>query len=155
MRTLLLFIALVLAPTLASAQDPPMPKLKALFETARSLGAESELRGDIVERLGFGDHPLEIKDLVITKDGVQHAINAFIVGDKGYLLFNSHLQLPEVYLFVRDVEGNVVAGLHGPRFQPITRTVAMTPEEGAAVVSAEDAFWQQWLSEGAKLPDVP
>jgi len=153
MRHILLVIAaILLAPAAASAQATADKDLKALFEMAQSRGIETELRGDISDRLGFGDHPLPIKDLVISKDGVQHAINAFIVGDKGYLLFNSHLRLPEVYLFVKDVQGTLHAGIHGPRFQPITRAVAMTPGEDEMVIAAEESFWRQWIAEGAKLP---
>ena len=76
MRHILLFItALLLAPAAASAQAPADKDLKALFEMAQSRGIETELRGDISDRLGFGDHPLPIKDLVVTKDGVQHAVD--------------------------------------------------------------------------------
>lgn len=152
MRNLFLFIAaILLAPLAAHGQAKPEQNLKTLFEKARALGAESELRGDIADRLGFGDHPLPIADLVITKDGVQHAVNAFIVGDKGYILFNSHLRVPEVYLFVKAVDGTLVAGIHGRQFQPITSTVAMTPDD-MSVITEEEAFWMQWLTDGAQLP---
>lgn len=151
MRFLLFVAALFLVPLSGQAQSTPGVDLKALFEKARALGGESELRGDIADRLGFGDHPLPITDLVIAKDGVQHAVNAFIIGDKGYLLFNSHLRVPEVYLFVKAVDGTMMAGVHGRQFQPITSTVAMTPED-AQVVVEEEAFWAAWLADGAKLP---
>ncbi len=151
MRRFAVLIVLLLWPVVAHAQQKPGVDLKTLFEKARALGAESELRGDIADRLGFGDHPLPITDLVITKDGVQHAVNAFIIGDKGYILFNSHLRVPEVYLFVKAVDGTMMSGLHGPQFQPITKTVAMTPED-ASVIAEEEAFWSQWLADGAKVP---
>lgn len=153
MRHILLFITvLLLAPVAARAQAPADKDLKALFEMAQSRGIETALRGDISDRLGFGDHPLPIKDLVITKDGVQHAVNAFIVGDKGYLLFNSHLRLPQVYLFVKDVQGTLHAGVRGMRFQPITEAVDMKPGDDEMVISAEESFWRQWIADGAQLP---
>lgn len=151
MRRFLFIAALLLAPASVCAQSERPVDVKALFEKARSLGIESELRGDIADRLGFGDHPLAITDLVITKDGVQHAVNAFIVGDKGYILFNSHLRVPEVYLFVKAVDGTLVAGIHGRQFQSITSTVAMTPDD-APVIAEEEAFWSRWLADGAKPP---
>ncbi len=151
MRFLLFIAALLTAPVAGHAQSQPGVDLKTLFEKARALGGESELRGDIADRLGFGDHPLPITDLVIVKDGVQHAVNAFIVGDKGYILFNSHLRVPEVYLFVKAVDGTMMAGIHGKQFQPITSTVAMTPGD-AAVIAEEEAFWAAWLADGAKPP---
>lgn len=150
MQRLLTAILLLLCAG-AHAQTPPKPDLKALFEATQSLGTEAELRSDISDRLGFGDHPLAIKDLVITKDGVQHAVNAFIVGDKGYLLFNSHLRVPEVYLFVMGLDGVLESGIHGPQFQPITSTVKMTSAD-APVVDEEEAFWRQWIADGAQVP---
>lgn len=152
MRHILLFITVLLLAPVARAQAPADKDLKALFEMAQSRGIETELRGDISDRFGFGDHPLPIKDLVITKDGVQHAVNAFIVGDKGYLLFNSHLRLPQVYLFVKDVQGTLHAGVHGMRFQPITEAVDMKPGDDEMVISAEESFWRQWIADGAELP---
>lgn len=152
MRHILLFITAILLAPAASAQAPADKDLKALFEMAQSRGIETELRGDISDRLGFGDHPLPIKDLVITKDGVQHAVNAFIIGDRGYLLFNSHLRLPQVYLFVKDVQGTLQAGVHGMRFQPITEAVDMKPGDDEMVITAEESFWRQWIADGAQLP---
>lgn len=153
MRTILLFIAaFLLAPTLARAQASPAKDFKALFETVQALGTQTELRGDISDRLGFGDEALPIMDLVVTKDGVQHALNAFVVSNKPYILFNSHLYIPEVYMFVKSTGGDLVAGVHGRQYRPITSTIDMTPAETVQVTSAEEAFWFQWLADGAKLP---
>ena len=131
MRHVLLFIAaILLAPACMAAQSPPAKGLKPLFEAAQKLGVDSELRGDIADRLGFGEHPLAIKDLVVTKDGVQHAVNAFSVAGKPHLLFDSHLYAPEVYIFVRDLDGALISGLHGQQYQPLTSTVDMAPTDG-------------------------
>ena len=153
MRSLLLFIAAaLLAPACAAAQSPAPKDLRALFDTAQRLGTDNELRGDIADRLGFGDDSLLIKDLVVTTKGVQHAVNAFIVANRSYLLFDSHIYAPEVFIFVKDVDGTLVSGIHGQQYQPITSTVKMTPSDAARVVGAEEAFWFQWLADGAKMP---
>lgn len=135
------------APAVAQTKD-----LKALFDAVQKVGTESELRGDIADRLGFGEHPLAIKDLVIAADGVQHAVNAFTADGKPYLLFDSHLYAPEVYIFVRDTDGALAAGIHGRQYQPITSTVDMIPSDSLLVVEAEEAFWRKWLADGAKAP---
>lgn len=154
MRRLLIAVAaglLICAPT--QARTPRAGDFKALFDAVQSLGAETELRADIADRLGFGEQPLPIVDLVITKDGVQHALNAFVVSGKPYILFNSHLYVPQIYLFVKDIDGALVAGIHGRQYQPITATRDMTPTDIAQVVGAEEAFWFQWLADGAKPPN--
>jgi hypothetical protein len=144
--------AILLAPMCADAQSSSEKDLKALFEAVQKQGAESELRGDIADRLGFGEHPLAIKDLVVNTGGVQHAVNAFSASGKSYLLFDSHLYVPEVYVFVRDVEGTFVSGFHGQQYEPITTTFDMTKGNATPVVGEEDAFWRQWLAAGAKAP---
>jgi hypothetical protein len=147
MRAVVLLIAaILLEPVRASASD-----LKPLFDAAQRLGNDTELRGDIVDRLGFGEDDLPIKDLVVTAKGVQHAVNAFMVGDKPYVLFDSHLYAPEVYIFVRTTDGTFVSGIHGRQYQPITNTSAMTAGNDAPVVGDEEAFWTQWLADRAKL----
>lgn len=151
MRNILLLVA-VLTPTCASAQSPPPKNLKPLFEAVQKVGTDSELRGDIADRLGFGEHPLAIKDLVISVNGVQHAVNAFKVSDKSYLLFDSHLYAPEVYIFVKNTDGTLAAGIHGEQYQPITSTIDMRPSDGLLVIDPEEAFWSQWLAAGAKAP---
>lgn len=143
-------IAILLAPACATAQSVSEKDLKPLFAAVQTHGAESELRGDIADRLGFGDHPLAIKDLVINAGGVQHAVNAFELSGKSYLLFDSHLYVPEVYVFVRDMEGTFVAGFHGQQYEPITTTFDMTKGNATPVVAEEEAFWRQWLAAGAK-----
>lgn len=148
---LLLITAIFLAPTLAAAQPAPAKDLKPLFDMVQKLGTDTELRGDIAGRLGFGDEDLHIKDLVIKANGVQHAVNAFVLDHTSYLLFDSHLRVPEVYIFVKRVDGTLVSGIHGRQYEPITSTAAMTESDGA-VVSAEEAFWRQWLADGAKIP---
>ena len=153
MRSLLAFIAaFLLATSGASAQSPPAKDLKPLFDAVQKRGTDSELRGDIADRLGFGDHPLFIRDLVITANGVQHAVNAFKVGDKLYLLFDSHLYAPEVYIFVKNTDGALAAGIHGAQYQPISSTVDMIPSDGLLVIEPEEAFWSRWLADGAKAP---
>ena len=151
MRRLLLIAALLFVPANASAQAPAAD-LKTLFDVAQALGTESELRGDIAERLGLGHRPLPIMDLVVTEDGVQHALNAFVIAGTPYILFNSHLHMPEVYIFVRGMDGALIAGLHGRQYQPITNTVEMTPSDADMVVGPEEAFWFKWLANGAKMP---
>ena len=153
MRSILLFIAaILLAPTFARAQSPQPRELKLLFDAVQKLGTESELRADISDQLGFGEHPLSIKDLVIRANGLQHAANAFVVANKSYILFDSHLYAPEIYIFVKDTDGALVAGIHGRQYEPITNTVNMTPDDAVPVVGAEEAFWFQWLANGAKVP---
>lgn len=153
MRTFFLFIfAALLAPTLANAQALSTKDLKTLFDKAQAVGIDNELRGDIVDRLGFGDQGLLIKDLVVTVNGVQHALNAFSISHTSYLLFHTRRYVPEIYIFVKDLDGNVVAGIHGPQGHPVTDTVNMTHSKDDAVVAAEEAFWSKWLAEGAKLP---
>lgn len=148
MRIVLFLTAVLLAasPTRAAAD------LTALFDAVQKVGTESELRGDIADRLGFGDHPLAIKDLVINTNGVQHAVNAFTADGKSYLLFDSHLYAPEVYIFVRGMDGALASGIHGQRYQPINSTVDMIPSDGPLVVEPEETFWRAWLAAGAKPP---
>jgi len=151
MRNILLFVAaILLAPTAATAQSSPPKDWKALFDAVQKLGNDTELRGDIADRLGFGEDSLLIKDLVIKANGVQHAVNAFVVSNKAYLLFDSHLYAPEIYIFVKSVDGALVAGFHGQQYQPVTNTTDMTPNDASPVVGAEEAFWFQWLANGAK-----
>jgi hypothetical protein len=153
MRGIFLFMAAaLLAPACASAQPLPAKNLTALFDAVQRLGTDSELRGDIADRLGFGEHPLAIKDLVISANGVQHAANAFKVSDKSYLLFDSHLYAPEVYIFVKNTDGTLAAGIHGEQYQPITSAIGMRPSDGLLVIEAEEGFWFQWLADGAKAP---
>jgi len=153
MRFVFIFAAaILLAPVCANAQSSSGQDLKPLFDAVQKQGAESELRGDIADRLGFGEHPLQIKDLVIQADGVQHAVNAFSASGKSYLLFDSHLYAPEIYVFVRDMDGIFVAGFHGQRYAPITTTFDMTKGNATPVVGEEEAFWRQWLADGAKAP---
>jgi len=153
MRSILLFIAaILLTPAAASAQPAPAKDLKALFDAVQRLGNETELRGDIADRLGFGEDSLLIKDLVIHANGIQHAVNAFVAANRSYILFDSHLYAPEIYIFVKDIDGTLVSGIHGRQYQPITNTTNMTPSDAAPVVSAEEAFWFQWLADGAKPP---
>jgi hypothetical protein len=140
------------APMVASAQSSPARDFKTLFETAQRLGNETELRGDISDRLGFGEDLLPIKDLVVTTNGVQHAINAFVVGKRSYILFDSHLYAPEIYIFVKSVDGTLVAGIHGRQYQPVTNTTDMTQGDAAPVIGEEEAFWFRWLAESAKAP---
>jgi hypothetical protein len=144
--------AILLAPACVNAQPSSENGLTALFTAAQKQGAESELRGDIADRLGFGAHPLAIKDLVINADGVQHAVNAFSASGKSYLLFDSHLHVPEVYIFVRDMDGIFVSGFHGQQYEPISATFDMTKGNATSVVAEEEAFWRQWLAAGAKMP---
>lgn len=143
-RILLLLAALL--PASAWAAEPSQ-NLKPLFDAAQTLGTDSELRGDIADRLGFGEDGLIIKDLVVTEGGVQHAVNAFRARGRSYLLFDSHLYVPEVYIFVRSLDGMLVSGFHGRQYQPITDTIDMT--DGAPVVAAEETFWLQWLANHA------
>jgi hypothetical protein len=151
MRRILVFMAaILLAPAFVSAQTP-MKDLKPLFEAAQRLGVDNELRADIADRLGFGEQPLLIKDLVVTANGIQHAVNAFVVGDKAYILFDSHLHVPEVYVFVKNVDGTLVAGIHGHQGEPVTSAIDMR-EGDASVIGAEETFWSQWLANGAKAP---
>ena len=153
MRRIFLFvIALLLAPTVASAQSLSAKDLKTLFDKAQALGIDNELRGDIADRLGFGEDGLAIKDLVVTTNGVQHALNAFTVSHQSYVLFHTRRYVPEIYIFVKDTDGKLVAGIHGPQGHPITDTVNMTHSNDDSVVTAEEAFWSQWLADGAKVP---
>lgn len=157
MRNIVTFMApfmfMVLLTTAgANAQSPPARDLGALFEAVQKAGTESELRGDIADRLGFGEHPLLIKDLVIRTEGVQHAVNAFMVSGRPYLLFDSHLSAPEIYIFIKSMDGAFVSGIHGPQYAPITDTVDMTGGNATPVVGAEEAFWLRWLADGAKPP---
>ncbi|MBX7200962.1 MAG: hypothetical protein K1X51_16440 [Rhodospirillaceae bacterium] len=140
MRTILL----ILAAILLAAAPAAAANLKPLFDAAQAQGVDSELRGDIADRLGFGEDGLLIKDLVVTEGGVQHAVNAFRVDGRPYLLFDSHLYVPEVYIFVRSLDGALVSGIHGRQYQPITDTIDMV--DGAAVIGAEETFWLQWLA---------
>jgi hypothetical protein len=142
--------AVLLTATSASAQSQPSKDMKLLFDAVQTLGTESELRGDIADRLGFGEHPLPIKDLVITANGIQHAVNAFVAGDKSYLLFDSHLYAPEIYVFVIDVNGALAAGIHGQQYEPITSAIDIAQGDAAPVIGAEEAFWLRWLAAGMK-----
>ncbi len=151
MRHCLLLLTVLLFPTFAHAQSPA-PDLKMLFDTAQAVGIETELRGDIAAALGFGEDALAIKDLVITQDGVQHAVNAFVVGDKSFLLFNSHLQKPTIYLYVKEAGGAFVSAVRGTQFRPITEATKIMVSDVATIALAEELFWLQWLSDGAKLP---
>ena len=151
-RIVPIIAAMLLVPTLATAQPAPAKDLKALFDAAQRLGNDSELRGDISDRLGFGEDPLPIKDLVVNANGVQHAVNAFVVGNKPYVLFDSHLYVPEVYIFVKDMNGTLVTGIHGRQGQPVTNTVNMAEGNATPVVGEEEAFWFRWLADGAKAP---
>ena len=148
-RTVLFVAAILIA---ASSARAATSDLTALFDAVQKVGTESELRGDIADRLGFGDHPLAIKDLVIVAKGVQHAVNAFTADGKSYLLFDSHLYAPEVYIFVRGMDGALASGIHGQRFQPINSTVDMIPSDGPLVVEPEETFWRAWLAAGARPP---
>ncbi len=150
MRAILLFIAAIsLAPMGANAQSPK--DIKSLFDTVQKLGTDTALRGDIAGRLGFGEDDLAIKDLVVTANGKQHALNAFVVADKSYVLFHTRAYLPEIYIFVEGIDGALVAGIHGRQYEPIDNTSNMSQHD-AAVVDAEEAFWFQWLADGAKVP---
>lgn len=142
----------LLALGTASAQTTPAKDMRPLFDAVQRLGTDTELRGDIADRLGFGEHPLAIKDLVVQASGMQHAVNAFSANGKSYILFDSHLRVPEVYIFVLDIDGALVAGIHGQQYQPITSTIDMTEDDAIPVVGAEEAFWLQWLADGAKAP---
>lgn len=153
MRPFFLFIiAALLAPTYACAQSLSAKELRTLFDKAQAVGIDNELRGDIVGRLGFGDEGLLIKDLVVTVNGVQHALNAFSVSHTSYLLFHTRRYVPEIYIFVEDLDGKLVAGIHGPQGHPVTDTVNMTHSHDDEIVKAEEAFWAQWLADGAKVP---
>lgn len=151
MRSVILVVAAIFL-TAMPARAEPGKDLTALFDAVQKAGVESELRADIAARLGFGEHPLAIKDLVINAKGVQHAVNAFTAGGKSYLLFDSHLYAPEVYVFVRAMDGALAAGIHGQQYQPVTSTVDMIPSDGLLVVEAEETFWLKWLADGAKAP---
>jgi hypothetical protein len=153
MRSILLLVAaILLIPAVATAQPVPATSLKALFDAAQRLGNDTELRGDIADRLGFGTDALPIKDLVVTANGVQHAVNAFVVGDKAYLLFDSHLYVPEIFIFVTTIDGTFAAGIHGRQYQPVTDTANISEKDAGPVIAAEESFWSQWLADGAKLP---
>ncbi len=152
MRGLVIFMIAVLLAPAAGAQSRPAKDLRPLFDAIQKSGIDSELRGDIADRLGFGEDPLVIKDMVVTVNGVQHAANAFRVSGKPYILFDSHLHVPEVYIFVKDISGAMVAGFHGRQYQPLSDTIDMLRDDSAPVVGAEEAFWAQWLADGAKAP---
>ncbi len=152
MRILFFVAAILFAPTCASAQSPPPKDFRALFDVVQKSGNETELRGDIADRLGFGDHPLAIKDLVVTDHGIQHALNAFVVANASYVLFHTRRYAPEIYIFVKKTDGTLATGIHGRQYQPITETTNLTQVEADTVVGAEEAFWFQWLADGAKVP---
>ena len=152
MRSILLFIAaILLIPTVAGAQSPPAKDLKSLFDAVQRLGVDDELRGDISDRLGLGEDPILVKDLVVKTNGVQRSLNAFVVDDKAYILFDTHLYAPEIYIFVKNIDGALVASIHGQQFKPINTTTDMKQSDAAPLVGAEEAFWFQWLANGAKV----
>ena len=152
MRILLFVTAILLIPTFASAQSPPAKDLAALFDAVQRVGIETELRGDIADRLGFGEDPLAIKDLSITKNGMQHALNAFVVAHTSYILFHTRRYAPDIYLFVKKVDGTLVSGIHGRQYQPVTNAADVTQSEATSLLGAEEDFWFQWLADGAKAP---
>jgi len=155
-RTIILFLlAFLLASPFTSAQAAPPKDMKKLFEAVQRVGVENALRGDISSRLGFGEDHLIIHDLVITKDGLQHALNAFVYANKSYILFHTRRYAPEIYIFVEEMKGEFVAGFHGRQFQSIAETVDMTQKDVDMVVGPEEAFWFQWLADGAKGPPPP
>lgn len=153
MRALFLFvIAALLTSTHAEAQSLSAKDLRTLFDKAQAVGIDNELRGDIVDRLGFGDEGLLIKDLVVNINGVQHALNAFSISHTSYLLFHTRRYVPEIYIFVEDLDGKIVAGIHGPQGHPVTDTVNMNHTHDDDIVKAEEAFWAKWLADGAVVP---